>query len=303
MRRVLVPIGLAALFTLGLGAPAFAGSFSDVAAGDPAYQAARRLVERGLIGDRRGLSGSDPQILTRYEFALLLDEAVTAVSRRSLSWMTRGELESIASDLSALASEFADVIRVVQLSPETVQRAIASVKRAAAPRLADLGRPLTTSEQRGLYILPGRISEVVVAKGSARMGVGYGLLDSAVSDSPSSGIGDALGTPSRLAFTTPLRAAWRIGASESDLQSLRGRFEYGITRSLSLGLGYQALRQDRVAPGDADVATLKTLAMGYRMSPTTTVSLRYHLIDYTDKASASTRSEERLTEAEIAIRF
>jgi len=217
--------------------------------------------------------------------------------------MTRGQLASIASALSALASEFADVIPVVQLSPEAVRRAIASVGRAAAPRLADLGRSLVSPKRRGLYIAPGPVSEVVVAKGPARLGVGYGLLDSALSDSPSSGARDGLGAASRLALATPLRAARRMGSTESDLQSLRGRLEYGLTRSLSLGIGYQMLRQERMVPGDPDVATLKTLAMGYRMSSTTTVSLRYHLIDYADKASASTHSEERLTEAEIAIRF
>lgn len=303
MRRVSILLGLSTALLFGSGSLALAGSFSDVPAGDPAYQAACRLIERGLASDRRGLSGPNPQVLTRYEFALLLDEAIRATSRQNLSWMTRRQLASTAADLSALASEFADVIPVVQLSPGAVQRAIASLRRAAAPRLADLGRSLASSERRGLHVTPGPISEVVVAKGSARLGVGYGLLASALSDSPSSGPRDGLGTAGRLALATPLRAARRMGSTESDLQSLRGRLEYGVTRSLSLGIGYQMLQHERTLPGDADVATLKTLAMGYRMSSTTTVSLRYHLIDYADKASASTRSEERLTEAEIAIRF
>jgi hypothetical protein len=144
---------------------------------------------------------------------------------------------------------------------------------------------------------------VVVAKGAARLGVGYGLLDSGYGDSPSPQPVGELATASRLALTTPIRAAWQMGSRESHLQALRGRFEYGISSSLSLGLGYQSLRQGLVSPGDADVATLRTLAMGYRMSPGMTFSIRYHLIDYADGGSASTRSEERLAEAEIAIRF
>ena len=303
MRRVLTLLGLSAALLCSSRWPALAGSFSDVPTGDAAYQAVSRLAERGLIATPLSFTDPDAQVLTRYEFALLLDEAVSAISRRSLSWITRGQLASIAADLSTLASEFADVIPVVQLSPEAVERAIASVRRAAAPRLVDLGRSRALSGRRGLHVSPGPVSEVMVTKGSARLGVGYALLASALSDSPSSAARDGLGAASRLALATPLRAARQMGSTESDLQSLRGRVEYGVTRSLSFGIGYQMLQHERLLSGDADVATLTTLAMGYRMSSSTTVSLRYHLIDYADRTSTSARSEERLTEAEIAIRF
>jgi len=52
-----------------------------------------------------------------------------------------------------------------------------------------------------------------------------------------------------------------------------------------------------------DEASLRTLGVGYRLSPSTSVKLNYHLINYADHTRLGSRLEDRMAETELTVRF
>jgi hypothetical protein len=53
-----------------------------------------------------------------------------------------------------------------------------------------------------------------------------------------------------------------------------------------------------------DRASVTSLGLGYRLSPSTSLKLRYGLVDYTNQQNAElTHERDRLTETSVSIEF
>ena len=84
---------------------------------------------------------------------------------------------------------------------------------------------------------------------------------------------------------------------------MRGSVEYGVTPDLTLNLAYEALVRQGQGMAALDQASLKTLGVGYRLSPSTSVKLNYHLINYADHTRMGSRLADRMAETELTVRF
>jgi hypothetical protein len=84
---------------------------------------------------------------------------------------------------------------------------------------------------------------------------------------------------------------------------LRGSVEYGVTPSLTLNLAYEALVRQGQGMTALDEASLRTLGIDYRLSPSTSLKLNYHLINYADRTRVGSRLEDRMAETELTVRF
>ena len=330
MYRVWPIVGLIVVW---LGGSAYGGPFAQVPQGDPAYAAFGRLVAVRLLGSAIPGPGGK-MTLTRYEFALAIERPLRQLN--ALEQCRRGgsdadcqqaqdlapvltaagdqQLSQAAVDLRLLATAFAGELSALDLKPELVQSALALLAQPAELRklaVALLGQSATpqpppprttaTSTAPGTRSLPtGRRTEAPSLRlntpSAPRDSSSLRYLPAGPADSRNSTFMWLLGYGSDLGLSLS-------GPRQLLLRPVRGGVEYGLTDSLTVSLGYEALLRQGRGAAPTDSAALRTLGVGYRLSPSTSLSLRYHLMSYSDPLIAATRPPSRLGEAELTIRF
>lgn len=302
---------LAVLLLSLLGAfPAFGSPFDPVPQGDPAYGDCRYLAECGIIDARLpdDFAGATP--LTRYDFTLSLLRPMAALERLArdgrvgaalddVRLMPASERTRVATVLARLLQEFGDVLSVLEVD--------ASPAIAAARSLGngDFGSRANSTE------VPGAAG-ISYTTTRARLGVVYRETEgeaAALPHLPLGGLPDAPITGlarSRLPTgraEADLAAPERVASTDISLRRLRGTFEYGITDNLTFNLAYESMLREGGDFSALDAASLRTLGLGYRLSPSTSVALKYHLIDYADYSGRGARFEDRMAETDLTIRF
>jgi hypothetical protein len=287
------------------------GPFDQVPAGDPAYDDCRYLAQCGVIDARPpgDFAGANP--LARYDFSLSLVhplsalEALATDSRRAGAGlepvldMSPAERARVGGILARLLDEFRDVLSVLG---KDVSQAI-----RGARLMADGGYT-----PRAAAPAPENAAGVTFESSRARVGVIYRAAEgraAALPPVPLGGLADAPITGLAAARLPVSRAAPASLAPRDDaltdfsLHRLRGSFEYGVTDNLSLAVAYEAAVRQGAGTTILDAASLKTLGLGYRFSPSTSVNLKYHLIDYADHTGAGARLEDRMAETDLVVRF
>jgi hypothetical protein len=278
------------------GSVAFAGPFAEVPAGHPSYRDAGLLADSGLWrGKAAPASG-----LCRYDFAAGVLETVRLLSTpQPAKELPRHRRARLAEALLRLAKEYEDVLSLLGETPKTVAE--------AAKNLEDEPGTGTRADSRS----PGAdLQPVADAVGRDILGAHVGLTLRAVS--PEGGpLIDRLLTETALLSAAdsgmaspgaPVSPARMSAVSQPSLGGVGGSVQYSLSDSLSLSLAYSALTSGgRLLPTPVST-TLKTLGVGIRISPRTSLSLRYYLIERPEGTAAPgpTRS---LAETELLVRF
>jgi len=298
------------MLLLLLGAcPLLASPFDVVPQGDPAYGDCRFLAERGIIDARSPGDFVAPASLTRYDFTLSLVRPMAALETlaregrpgaaiEAVGRMSDGERALVGAALARLLEEFGDVLSL--LGKDGSQ--------------ALLGARLLASRDYGAHDAPGAEDSAGISYATARTRVGviYRATEgeaAALPTVPLGGLGDAPVTGlARLRLPAgraqpDVAAPERIASTDISLRRLRGSVEYGITANLSLNLAYEAMVREGRGTVVLDAALLRTLGVGYRLSPSTSLNLSYHLINYADYTPQGTRLADRMAETELTVRF
>lgn len=137
---------LAVLVLLGFAAPSFAGGFDDVPAGHYAYNAVQYLYERGILkGDEWGKFNGE-QVLTRYDFAIALARAISAIEETEAEENEEGEgadKGEITPDITAmvdvLKKEFQAELEEIKATLADHETRISTVESDVSTLKEDVG--------------------------------------------------------------------------------------------------------------------------------------------------------------------
>ena len=301
---------VALLVCLGAGGAVRAGPFAEVPGSDRAYGDWAYLAERGLVTPPlgRALSARDP--ITRTDFALaLLPLAQSLVSlgepggapalRQLLAALPAQHSRQAGARMVLLLSQFQPELKLMDQDTEA---ALASARRLEAgqpglERASNL-RPTEEARDRGAAGLRYRLL-------GTEVGVTYSHLNperAPLALLPTRALAPSTDAPaaSRLA---PSAEPGGFASRELMVRSLRGSVEYDLTRSLTLSLAYEALLQGADGVTPLDDTSLKTVGVGYRLSPSASLKLRYHLVDYREPFAPTGWQRDQVAETELVIRF
>jgi hypothetical protein len=301
---------LAIVLVLLLGACASASPFDHVPKGDPAYAECAFLAARGIIDARPAQDFGGEALLTRYDFTMSLAPLMAALETLAsgehagaaldaTARMTDSERAQVGETLTRLLTEFGDVLALLG---RDASQAILGARLLAGPAPSSSSSPPKAEGGAGISYADAR----------TRVGLLYRAGEGAAAALPQVPLGGLTDAPiAGLALTrlpagsAPVDAAPpdRIASGDISLRRLQGTLEYGVTDSLTVNLAYESLVREGRGPALLDAASLRTLGVGYRFSPSTSVKLSYHLIDYADYTRAGARVADRMAEGELTVRF
>ena len=302
---------LAGFLLLLLGACcAFASPFDQVPKGDEAYADCAFLAECGVIDARPAADFDGATPLTRYDFTVSLVGPMAALETlardgrpgaalNATTQMNDADRARVGNAVARLLQEFADVLSGLG---KDASQAILGARLLAAPghssdAIARSGDNSAGISYEGARTRVGVIYRAGEGEGASLPHVPLGGLP----DAPISGLAAARLPAGRAAADVPTPD--RIASGDISLHRLQGSFEYGVTDNLTLNLAYESMVREGRGPALLDAASLRTLGVGYRLSPSTSVKLSYHLIDYADYTRAGVRLEDRMAETELTVRF
>jgi hypothetical protein len=291
------------------------------------YAASQFLAERGLMSARENgadFSGRSP--LTQYEIGVALLEALGNVdliladidagrnhaSRSSfdssLARMSESDLRRASSELVRLTREYREVLTLLGREPAKVEaRARALGAQAAQVRAwatQNQAIQVRGAESRRLTVADPGLPGLNYRVGDARVGVAYGPIDPAgFSRYAAGGSGPAL-SPTTLSRALELRDTDSyLGTRDLSVRGLRGSVAYGLTDDLSINLSYEEMMRAMPQGHPLDRASETTVGVGYRLSSSMQLKLRYHLIEYGPGSPVTERKADRLAEGEFSVAF
>ena len=294
------------------------GPFTEVQSGHWAYAVCAHLSEMGLIADRPTSFSGSP-LLSRFEFGVTIltplsdvDRAIAALppnaavqtvlnaTARALKLNPRAsekEAARAASDLRRLAAEFSGELRALNFDPTRATRALEtlSVEGLRSWRAEALATPL-----RGLALAPA-----IAPADSFRVPVGHGTVALTYDR--------AFRPPGMLDYFASVaaeRGAKTDGATAAEpalrdpqVSRVRTAYEYGIGRALTLSLAYEEIARSGQGLEPLDSASLASLGIGYRVTPSTSVKLSYSLLEYSTHVFDSPTLRDRVAETAVSIGF
>jgi hypothetical protein len=312
---------VAAIVFLGAAAPLWAGPFTEVPADHWAYRASANLASLGVLspGQAGNFSGDPP--LTRFEFGIAVLEPLAAVQdglarlapdadrEAQLSTATRalklsptipdGKVAAGLADLARLAGEFTEVLHSLRFDPAAVSGALRAV---ADPALIHAWRTDALSQRLRVPAL----APTALAEDGIRMPLAHGTV--ALSFSSAHEAPDLLDDLARSAAAMNHGAGPASGTAEPVLSDpmisrLRTAYEYDLGSALTLSLAYEDI--DRRGQGSAalDEASLASVGIGYRLTPSTSVRLSYSLLEYSNHVFNTPLVHDRLAETEVSVEF
>ena len=296
------------LLLLGVG-PVLGSPFDQVPQGDPAYRDARLLAQRGIIDSRSADDFSGSALLTRYDFTLSMVRPMAALETlvrdgrpgaaiEPVARLSADDRAGVGAALTRLLDEFKDVL---SLLGKDVSDAV-----KGARLIADDDYPSRIAST------PGVAAGISFETARTRVGVTYRATEgeaAALPAVPLGGLNDAAVSGLAISRLPAGRATPEVGASERiasadvSLRRLRGSVQYGVTDNLFLELAYEAMVRQGKDTVLLDTASLSTLGVGYRLSPSASLSLSYHLINYADYTASGARLADRMAETQLTVRF
>jgi len=317
---VLGAVLLALLLLLGVAQAAWTGPFTEVPSGHWAYPACQRLARLGVLpAERESTFSADPR-LTRFEFGMAilaplteLDRAVAAMPpdapsadflraiARALALdprLSEGEIVAAASDLRRLSAEFADVLRALNFDPDRAARALqaVTVDRVRQWRLEVLSGPAG-----GMALAP---SPPDPADG-LRMPLGPGTVALTYDRNfpPPALLDQLAASAARGSDAAPDVAGAEPALRDPVVSRLRTAYEYGLGSALTLSLAYEQIGRRGQGLEPLDRASLASLGVGYRLSPSTSVTLSYSLLEYSSRLFDLPPLRDRVAETAVSIGF
>lgn len=316
---------VAGIICLCAAAPLWAGPFTGVPTDHWSYRACARLIQLHVIPAESGADFSGQTDLTRFEFGLALHPPLAEVAqtlanlpagsdrgarlRATLAALrlspraSERELAGALRDLRRLAAEYRDVLDSSSLNAEWVGREIGSLEDEGDIRdwrLRELAVAPAAQALRPYAEVapsPARALEVPVARGLVGVSVS--------NPEPPSQLLNYLATSA--AATRPTFDAVPGSAepalSDPRFSRLRTSYEYGLGSALTLSLAYEEIARTGQGKEALDAASLTSLGVGYRLTPSTSVKLSYTLLEYANYALATPPLRDRLAETAVSIAF
>jgi len=212
--------------------------------------------------------------------------------------------ESAGLSVLALLSD-ASVVRAALAPPEPARSEAPAVELPSEPA------PAATPVPR----LPSRASAPRAARlraanpaGSFVLGVAGGRLSLRYETGPQPAIMDyfALGAVSEAsehARKPAVDSAGPVAVSSLGVRHVGTAYEYPLTRDLTLSLAYEAIARQGMGLVTLDQTALTTLGVGYALSPSVQLALRYSAVEYQNNLSPGPRVQDRLAETSVSVRF
>jgi len=304
----------ALLALLALSAAGWASPFATVPAGHWAYAQSAYLARLGLISSSLDFSGKEE--LSRYEFSVALAEPVDGLQRVEakgdavgqemkdrLARLTATDRRKVGAALVRLIEEFKDGLAFLDQKTDPALPHARALARGDYPSW--LEHPVATAHNptslvTGAATGPGTVS---YSLGSGRVAVAYSETRPEDASLGSMGL-NAPGNGNRLRLPNlALERESPVAVRDPMVRSLRGSLEYGLTDHLTLDLAYERMVKEGRGLITLDTTYLKTLGLGYRLSPSASLRLRYHIVDYQEGTLATPRYEDRLAEGRLLVRF
>lgn len=319
MRAGCLMLACAAL--LGATGTLWAGPFTEVPAGHWAYEASRNLAAMNLLSVNPATDFSgDPQ-LTRFEFGIAVVEPLTQVAEavRSLpsgadqgavlSAVARAldlsprysekELAAAAADLRRLGQEFADVLRSLGLDPDRAGSALdpltdsESMRQWRAEALQGIAAP---PESAALQPAQDTL-RLPFAQGTVALTFNRDLRSPELLDrlAASAAVGRIRDVEGPVSAEPALR--------DPVVSRLRTAYEYGLGSTLTLSLAYEEIARRGHGLSALDAASLASVGVGYRVTPSASLTLSYSLLEYSNYVFDTPSVRDRVAETAVSIEF
>jgi len=287
----------------------WAGPFTAVPPGHWAYGECAYLAGLGLIGT--GLDFTGKHELSRYEFSMALAAPLEGLARAGesgsmaaqairtqLSALTPADRKKAGESLVRLVGEFGDALAFVGQDTDRARKQAQELASGALPSW--LSRPPLRPPSGILASGRETAAGLAYELGSGRLAFRYS--ETSVEEASLGHIG--LAVPG--GGLTPTKSGLSLvntATRDPLVRSLRGSLEYGLTNSLTLDLAYERMVREGRGMVNLDTTDLRSLGLGYRLSPSASLKLRYHVIEYSEPNDPNPRYQDRLTEGRLSISF
>jgi hypothetical protein len=87
------------------------------------------------------------------------------------------------------------------------------------------------------------------------------------------------------------------------LSRLRTAYEYDVSSALTLSLAYEGIARRGHGMETLDTASLASVGIGYRLTPSTSVKLSYSLLEYSNRVLDTPPMRDRVAETAVSIEF
>jgi hypothetical protein len=313
---------VAAVVLLGTAAPLWAGPFTEVTAGHWAYGACKDLAALGVLSPDSADAFSGDLLLTRFEFGIAVLEPLAAVEEglsalapgadaqaqmgaaaRALDLSPRLSDEGISAgfdELSRLGTEFADVLKSLNFDPDRIAGALRSL---SDPDLAHAWRTHALSR---LTRTPSLAPSARVVEEGIRVPLAHGTVAFSFSnplEAPELLDDLARSAAARSAGTGRHAGTAEPALSDPQVSRLRTAYEYGLGSALTLSLAYEDIARRGQGRAEIDEASLTSVGIGYRLTPSTSVKLSYSLLEYSNYVFDTPLVRDRLAETEVSVEF
>jgi len=288
---------------------AWAGPFTSVPIGHWAYNDCTYLAKAGFVASGQDFSGKHE--LSRYELGMAVAEPAAGLARledetspagqgmrEKLAALPAPDRQRVGQMLARLLREFRDVLAFLG------QESDGATKRAQALAAGE-SRGLGRNGAPGLLVTAPDTHSAMLA-----YGLGPGRLALRYSEAkPEDASLGRMGLTVPVTPRIPTKGINSLNTVTRDplVRSLGGSVEYGLTHDLTLDLAYERMVKEGQGLVSLDTTYLRSLGLQYRLSPSTSLRLRYHIIEYQEQANPNPipapRYEDRLTEGRLSVNF
>jgi|GEM_PF-1606637 len=307
---------------LGAVSPLWADPFAEVPSGHWAYDVCARLITVGILPSDNSVGFSGDPSLTRFEFGIALLDPLTGIDYaladtreretqlrsvlRQLEISPRSSESDIAaqlSDIRRLAIEFQDVFESMGFDVARVVRTLGALNDEAAIRawrLESLDAPVRGNSFRSDSSKSTSGSDTIhLPVGRGTVGVSLTSLE----EPPE--LLDYLAISSAADRSGEYSAPASADAALTDprVSRLRTTYEYGVGSALTLSLAYEEIDRRGQCLEALDAASLTSLGIGYKLTPSTSVQLSYSLLEYSNYALDTPPVRDRVAETALSIEF
>ncbi len=297
---------------------ACADPFGEVPAGHWAYGTCAQLAAAGVLSSDRLDSASASPTLTRLELAAAVLEPLSEVDRMLRTLPAKADAKAMrgaaaaglhlnpraadsaiaesAAGLAKLAVEFREELRTLSFDPTLALRGLELLRSAPAVQQwrADT-----------LSYAPARPSgrPSALADGDLKFPIGRGAV--AFSYNQGTAVPRVMNYAAMSAPRSVARNVTSVTTSlaEPVASRLHTAYEYGLGRAVTVGVGYEEVARRGAGDLPLDAASLTTLGVGVRLTPSTSVKLSYSLFDYQSYVPDTPPLRELLAETSVSVEF
>ncbi len=312
---------VAGLLLLGAALPLWAAPFTEVPAEHWAYGACTRLTAVGMLPSDRAVGFSGDPSLTRFEFGIaileplsVIDGALTSLppdadartrfaavadAFRLSARLSEDEISRGFTDLRRLSREFRDVLEALNFDADPSSRALAAL--ADTEPIHAWRRDALVQPSQPLALAGGSVGAATV-----ELPFAHGTVALSLTAPPE--------PPELLDYLARSAASLRgqegrspAGAepalADPRVSRLRTAYEYGLGSALTLNLAYEEIARRGQGLAALDVASLTSVGIGYRLTPSTSLKLSYSLLEYSNYLFDTPPLRDHLAETAVSVEF